>query len=175
MIRRKAFIFDIDKTLTCLHTGGKFDPTVMNIIYVMGGQDRINILRELFLNIRNLGYLIFINTRGYKDSAVQLLKECNLLDTVTNREDGVYAALTDKKTNTTKFDMDSPYWNLHKVAYLDDIKCQYGLSKKRMYFFDDTLSNIRTAVEFGYPNSFIICNDLDIVISDIIHRKCGCF
>jgi hypothetical protein len=175
-----ALVFDFDLTLTMQHTGG-FPKSLDEVtdrnetfkglalwkeyLYPLyGGEKNYERLITVFKQAIAEGYLLFINSRGMKQS---LMHHFN--DTFPGMFKEIYAAdrgqlkIDEPYDPTIKYiqydadkDKGTDRWGTIKSVHLQEISRKYKIPPSSIYFFDDTEVNIKFAKAYKFPNSFLI-------------------
>lgn len=149
-----VFVFDLDNTITNRHTGGRYGNGDF-MTYITPEMKRST--RDTFKEIKRAGHKIYINSRGHLLSVHNFCKDSGLHSYI----DGYYCAkdsrYTDHITDHTysKHPMSS-YWPDVKKIHLDLIANREGVEPDQIYFFDDTRSNVQTALRARYVNSHVV-------------------
>jgi hypothetical protein len=179
---RRAFVFDVDITLTWKHSAGSPD-TMTNYFY--NGHDYTPVIKSLFRDIVNRGDYVFICTRGVQklviDMFIRLFGE-DIMTLVTQFYGAENAqAVRDPYHNQDKtavrnqiFGITGTYalnpqslstymWAFKKKEMLDLISAQTGVKNSNVLFFDDTATNTQVANLHGYIG--ITVNDPDDTLS----------
>lgn len=158
------FVFDLDNTLTQRHSGGHYEKGTLD--RYMTKEQYLSVY-SLFQTIHSNGDSIYINSRGIANSIYQFLDDTALLEFVS----GIYAAYSSFEEQSKKkykipivakykLVSSSSKWSVFKTHYLDQIRSTEGVSKDRIYFFDDTKPNVEHAKNSGYTNSFIVNSNM---------------
>ena len=119
-----------------------------------GTMDNLNNLRKRLNELRDLGFNIYVNTRGLTKQVISLLSNYDLYYLFSD----VYGAETIEEINQQTADSSitiEQYWAKRKVQNLDKICNREDVGKQCIYFIDDTILNIKIAYENGYVYSFV--------------------
>jgi len=155
---KPVLVFDFDLTFIKEHSRGipvdpksktcniqKIDDTVYNA--------ELNRLKSIYAHI-------FINSRGVTSSIQDYFSQCNIGKFFTE-----ILAATDRE----EIGKGDEYWTKRKSEFLNYIATTYTEgNKSKVYFYDDTVSNIEVAKKNGFSNSFVVTktnNGIDLLKS----------
>lgn len=188
---------DIDQTLIKGHTGGRFDASNSELLAQLGSDERrYNILKALG-ELRKLGSIIVLITRGMYKNSRNLLNEF-LLASKENTGFGpedlnitVFGAMMTEQDlvnelhlvldgNTSIPDtvvpllkslvnvkIEEPNWHVIKSQGFIRLIQQCFYDTRFVYFFDDTLENITTANRFENVCGYFISEYENQLISNL--------
>ena len=147
----KIVVFDFDKTLTVVHTGGK---PIIGVDYFSG---YLPLITEYLRTYRQKGWKVYINTRGIQSAVIRYLNSVDLSKYI----DGVYGAHNMEELNGSG-------WAERKVSILHTIRQLHDETPNNIYFFDDTKENILAAKQAGYANSYVVTNTKGVPVPGVI-------
>jgi len=163
------FVFDFDLTLTfkSAHGFNKYN----DYIELFESNDKIELLKTYFKQIKNNGNLIYLNTRGMVTDVIKILK-------IIGIKVGENEIIKEVKGSERIEEINTPFTELDKIRYkiadINNIDILWGIKKviilnyirehekvniNNILFFDDSNININIAIMNGYNNSFIIGNN----------------
>ena len=163
------FVFDFDLTLTfkSAHGFNKYN----DYIELFESNDKIELLKTYFKQIKNNGNLIYLNTRGMVTDVIKILK-------IIGIKVGENEIIKEVKGSERIEEINTPFTELDKIRYkiadINNIDILWGIKKviilnyirnkekvniNNILFFDDSNININIAMMNGYNNSFIIGNN----------------
>lgn len=141
----KILVLDFDLTITDIHTKGRI---IQNKSYWYS-KDNLNLLVNCLKKFKNLGWIIYIVSRGIKDDIKQYLTNLNIIELF----DDILGSNSIKQVRENSFT-----WAKYKTQYLDNIITINNGDKNNLYFIDDTQENITFAKSSGYYNSIQLTN-----------------
>ena len=177
--------FDLDHTLTTNHTGGElgvqyttqnneevpvldaegnltFNITLDDIYFYMGGKDRMFDIVNMIMDVRNAGYLVYINTRGLEESCIRgfntiyedFVGPGRWIEGVVGAK--TIAQIADPYPDSPPDVTSEVLWARRKTELMDMVTAYHGIYKENALFFDDTQLNIDYAKEHGYWRSYAV-------------------
>ncbi len=136
----QVIVFDFDMTFISEHSKGypleHLGPFTGNLGQVYN--DLLNDLKTRFKHI-------FINTRGMEAQILPYLAKQKIDTKLITRVFGANSAT----------ELGSEYWPQLKLQNLNTIAKDYKISKRNVYFYDDTQANITEALK-EFPNSILV-------------------
>lgn len=142
---KKILALDFDLTITDIHTQGKINQTQL----YWYSSNNLNMITNCLRKFKNLGWKIYIVSRGIKEDIIQYLTKLNIIELFDN----IYGA-----KNFAHLAENALCWSRYKTEYLDIIISINNTKKENLYFIDDTEENITYAKSSGYSNSIHLSN-----------------
>lgn len=141
----KILVLDFDLTITDIHTKGRICKE--NTYWYC--QENLNQLVKTLTKFKNIGWKIFIVSRGICQDIKNYLVRLN----ISYLFDEIYGA-----TDLSHLSHGTYKWSEYKKQYLNLIVYENKTNKESVYFIDDTEENIQCAKSNGYSNSFVLPN-----------------